>query len=72
MEHSKWIYWIGTNKKKGMICKNCINANVCKIKKEFEEKEVDGVYIERCEYFKDRNKEEAEKALKERENNEKS
>lgn len=36
------------------ICKNCIKADVCEIAKEFEKEPVDGMYIEGCEYFKDR------------------
>lgn len=36
------------------ICKNCIKADVCEIAKEFEKKPVDEMYIEGCDYFKDR------------------
>lgn len=36
------------------ICENCIKADVCKVAEEFEKEPVDGMYIEGCEYFKDR------------------
>lgn len=36
------------------ICKNCIKADVCKVVEEFKKEPVDGMYIEGCEYFKDR------------------
>ena len=38
------------------ICKNCIKADVFEIAKEFEKKPVDEMYIEGCDYFKDRNR----------------
>lgn len=36
------------------ICKNCIKTDVCKVVEEFKKEPVDGMYIEGCEYFKDR------------------
>lgn len=36
------------------ICKNCIKADVCKVAEEFDKEPVDGIYIEGCDYFKDR------------------
>lgn len=38
------------------ICKNCIKADVCKVAEEFDKEPVDGIYIEGCDYFKDRNR----------------
>lgn len=38
------------------ICKNCIKADVCKVAEEFDKEPVDGIYIEGCEHFKDRNR----------------
>lgn len=38
------------------ICKNCIKADVCKLAEEFDKEPVDGIYIEGCDYFKDRNR----------------
>ena len=36
------------------ICKNCIKEDVCKIAEDFYKKPVYGMYIEDCDYFKDR------------------
>ena len=38
------------------ICKNCIKEDVCKIAEDFYKKPVYGMYIEDCDYFKDRNR----------------
>lgn len=38
------------------ICKNCIKADVCKVAEEFDKEPVDEMYIEGCDYFKDRNR----------------
>lgn len=37
------------------ICNNCIKADVCKVAEEFEKEPSDGMYIEGCDYFIDRN-----------------
>lgn len=38
------------------ICKNCIKEDVCKIAEDFYKEPVYGMYIEGCDYFKDRNR----------------
>ena len=38
------------------ICKNCIKVDVCEISKKFEKEQVNEMYIEDCEHFKDRNR----------------
>lgn len=38
------------------ICKNCIKEDVCKIAEDFYKNPVYGMYIEDCDYFKDRNR----------------
>ena len=47
---------LGNDNVKENICKNCIKADVCVIAKEFEKEPVDEMYIEGCDYFKDRNR----------------
>ena len=38
------------------ICKNCIKEDVCKVAEDFYKEPVYGMYIEDCDYFKDRNR----------------
>ena len=38
------------------ICKNCIKEDVCKVAEDFYKGPVYGMYIEDCDYFKDRNR----------------
>ena len=38
------------------ICKNCIKEDVCKIAEDLYKEPVYGMYIEDCDYFKDRNR----------------
>lgn len=38
------------------ICKNCIKEDVCKVAEDFYKQPVYGMYIEDCDYFKDRNR----------------
>lgn len=38
------------------ICKNCIKEDVCKVAEDFYKEPVYEMYIEDCDYFKDRNK----------------
>lgn len=38
------------------ICKNCIKVDACEISKNYEKEQVNEMYIEVCEHFKDRNR----------------
>ena len=38
------------------ICKDCIKTDVCKHKADLDKVPIDGLYIETCEYFKDKSK----------------
>ena len=41
---------------KNDICKNCINADVCKHKANLDKDPIIGMSVEKCEYFKDKSK----------------
>lgn len=42
---------------KNDICKNCINADVCKHKANLDKDPIIGMSVEKCEYFKDKSNE---------------
>lgn len=41
---------------KNNVCKECVKADVCKYKAKFEEYSIKDMFINECEYFKDRSK----------------
>lgn len=54
MASCKTTVRLGNDNVKENICENCIKSDVCKIAEKYEKEPVEGMYIEGCDYFKDR------------------